>query len=62
MHLKDADSIDQAVTEDKRLLFQLPWKRVALRHPQLGLQLMRMALETADSDVALVKRWNLVRW
>ena len=61
MHLKDADSLHQAVTEDKRLLFQLPWKRVGLRHPQLALQLVRMALETGDSDVALGKRWALVR-
>ena len=62
MHLEDADSIQQAVTQDKRLLFQLPWKRVALRHPQLALQLVRMALETGDSDVALGKRWALVRY
>ena len=61
LQLLQPQAILKIVLEDPDVLFQLAWKHLAMRHPGITVQLMQQALETADGEVALRKRWQLVR-
>ncbi len=61
LHLLPSEDIRQRIQRDPALLFELSWKRMAIRRPETTVLLMQQALETAEGDVSLNKRWLLVR-
>ena len=61
LHLLPSETILERVQKDPDLLFELSWRRMAIRRPDITVQLMRQALETAQGNVGLNKRWWLVR-
>ena len=59
LHLLPADTIQARVQQEPSLLYELSWKRLAVRHPDICIVLIEEALKTADDVVALNKRWAL---
>ena len=61
LHLLPAEAARKAVSQNTGLLYLLSWRQLARQQPELALELMRQALETAEKEeVALAKRWELV--
>ena len=53
LHLLPAQEILEQIEKDAELLFELSWRRMASRQPEITVQLMQQALETADGQTAL---------
>lgn len=60
LHLLQPNVILDRIQQDPGLLFQICWKHLATKQPGISVLLIQQALETADSHVALKKRWHLV--
>ena len=60
LHLLPPQTIWEQIQQHPDLLFELSWKHMAIQQPAIAAQLIKQALETAESHGDLNRRWFLV--
>ena len=60
LHLLPPQTIWEQIQQHPDLLFELSWKLMAIQQPAIAAQLIKQALETAESHDDLNRRWSLV--
>ncbi|KAK9834510.1 hypothetical protein WJX74_003400 [Apatococcus lobatus] len=60
LHLLPPQTIVIQIQQEPNTLFEVPWKHMAIQQPDIAVQLVKQALKTAESHIALNRRWHLV--